>query len=119
LLPYCANAGLAGLDRESAQTTQSEMAARLGDVVYRTACLAAVVWAVFIFLSLLPYAAFDRFNLGFDQLSLGYGNLTRRLVRGTVIVLVGYAGLIGVAGRLHFSRETELLPTGEVPKRND
>jgi multidrug efflux pump subunit AcrB len=67
----------------------------------------------------LLYAAFDRFNLGFDQLSLGYGNLTRRLVRGTVIVLAGYAGLIGVAGRLHFSRETGLLPTGDVPKRND
>jgi multidrug efflux pump subunit AcrB len=30
----------------------------------------------------LLYAASDRFNLGFDQLSLGYGNLTRRLVRG-------------------------------------
>ncbi len=26
------------------------MAARLGDVVYRTACLAAVVWALFIFI---------------------------------------------------------------------
>jgi hypothetical protein len=26
------------------------MAARLGNVLYRTACLAAVVWAVFIFI---------------------------------------------------------------------
>src|SRR5262249_22527362 len=45
----------------------------------------------------LLYRAFDRFNRGFDRLSFGYGNLTRRLVRGTIIVLVVYAGLIGVA----------------------
>ena len=31
----------------------------------------------------LLYRAFDRFNRGFDRLSSGYGNLTRRLVRGT------------------------------------
>ena len=29
--------------------TQSEMSARFGDVLYLTACLAAVVWAAFVF----------------------------------------------------------------------
>src|SRR5262249_3330370 len=46
----------------------------------------------------LPHGAFDRFNRGFDRLSFGYGSLTRRLVRGAIIVLVVYAGLIGIAG---------------------
>jgi hydrophobe/amphiphile efflux-1 (HAE1) family protein len=59
------------------------------------------------------YAAFDRFNRGFDRLSFGYGNLTRRLVRGTAIVLVVYAGLIGVAG-IEFSR----TPTGFIPEQD-
>jgi hydrophobe/amphiphile efflux-1 (HAE1) family protein len=44
----------------------------------------------------LLHAAFDRFNRGFERLSSGYGNLTRRLVRGAIIVLVVYAGLIGL-----------------------
>ena len=39
----------------------------------------------------LLHGAFDRFNRGFDRLSAGYGNLTRRLVRGVTIVLVVYA----------------------------
>lgn len=29
--------------------TQSEMSARFGDVLYLTACLAAVLWAAFVF----------------------------------------------------------------------
>src|SRR5271170_1100604 len=59
------------------------------------------------------YAAFDRFNRGFDRLSFGYGNVTRRLVRGAAIVLVVYAGLIGVAG-IEFSRTL----TGFIPEQD-
>jgi hydrophobe/amphiphile efflux-1 (HAE1) family protein len=59
------------------------------------------------------YAAFNRFNRGFERLSLGYGNLTRRFVRGAVIVLVLYAGLIGVAG-VEFAR----TPTGFIPEQD-
>lgn len=56
---------------------------------------------------------FDRFNLGFERLSFGYGNLTRRLVRSGAIVLVVYVGLIGLAG-LEFSR----TPTGFIPEQD-
>ena len=61
----------------------------------------------------LLYGAFDRFNRGFERLSFGYGNLTRRLVRGVTIVLVAYAGLIGVAG-VEFSK----TPTGFIPEQD-
>ena len=39
---------------------------------------------------------FGRFNRGFEWLSDGYGQLTRRLVRGVVVVVVTYVGLIAV-----------------------
>ena len=58
-------------------------------------------------------AAFDGFNRGFDRLSSGYGALTRRLVRGTAVVLVVYAGLIGVAS-VEFSK----TPTGFIPEQD-
>ena len=58
----------------------------------------------------LLHGAFDRFNRGFERLSYGYGNLTRRLVRGTAIVLVVYVGLIGVAGRGVLARADRLHP---------
>jgi hydrophobe/amphiphile efflux-1 (HAE1) family protein len=61
----------------------------------------------------LLYGAFDRFNRGFDRLSFGYGNLTRRLVRAVTIVLVVYAGLIGIAG-VEFSK----TPTGFIPEQD-
>jgi len=61
----------------------------------------------------LLHAAFDRFNRGFDRLSFGYGNVTRRLVRATGIVLVMYAGLIGVAG-VEFAK----TPTGFIPEQD-
>src|SRR5260221_351029 len=54
--------------------------------------------------------AFDRFNRGFDRLSFGYGNLSRRLVRGGIIVLVIYAGLIGVAAVQISKKPTGLIP---------
>jgi hydrophobe/amphiphile efflux-1 (HAE1) family protein len=58
-------------------------------------------------------AGFDRFNRGFDGLSLGYGSFTRRLARGLTVVLVIYVALIGVAG-LEFSR----TPTGFIPEQD-
>ena len=58
-------------------------------------------------------AAFDRFNRSFEWLSFGYGNLTRRLVRGAIVVLVVYAGLIGVAG-VEFAK----TPTGFIPEQD-
>jgi hydrophobe/amphiphile efflux-1 (HAE1) family protein len=61
----------------------------------------------------LLHGAFDRFNRGFDWLSFGYGNLTRRLVRAVTIVLVAYAGLIGVAS-VEFAR----TPTGFIPEQD-
>ena len=59
------------------------------------------------------HGAFDRFNRGFDRLSFGYGSLTRRIVRGTIIVLVIYGGLIGVAA-LEFAK----TPTGFIPEQD-
>jgi hydrophobe/amphiphile efflux-1 (HAE1) family protein len=61
----------------------------------------------------LLHGAFDRFNRGFDWLSFGYARLTRRIVRGTVMVLVIYGGLIGVAA-LEFAE----TPTGFIPEQD-
>src|SRR5579864_1249375 len=61
----------------------------------------------------LFHGAFERFNRGFERLSNGYGNVTRRLVRGTAIVLVVYVGLIGLAG-WEFSRSQ----TGFIPEQD-
>jgi hydrophobe/amphiphile efflux-1 (HAE1) family protein len=61
----------------------------------------------------LLHAGFDRFNRGFERLSLGYGNLTRRLVRGLAVVLVIYLALVGIAG-LEFSH----TPTGFIPEQD-
>ena len=61
----------------------------------------------------LLHGAFDRFNRGFESLSHGYGNVTRRLVRATAIVLVVYVGLIGLAG-WEFSRSQ----TGFIPEQD-
>ncbi|WP_158742988.1 efflux RND transporter permease subunit [Acidisphaera sp. L21] len=57
--------------------------------------------------------SFDRFNRGFDRLSNAYGSLTRRLVRSIAIVLVVYAGLIGVA-----ALEFATTPTGFIPEQD-
>jgi hydrophobe/amphiphile efflux-1 (HAE1) family protein len=61
----------------------------------------------------LLHGAFDRFNRGFERFSFGYASLTRRLVRGAVIVLGVYGGLIGVAV-VEFSR----TPTGFIPEQD-
>src|SRR5467141_929202 len=59
------------------------------------------------------HSGFGWFNRGFESLSNGYGNLTRRLVTGVVIVLAIYVALIGVAG-LEFSR----AQTGFIPEQD-
>jgi hydrophobe/amphiphile efflux-1 (HAE1) family protein len=61
----------------------------------------------------LLHGVFERFNRGFAKLSFGYGKLTRRLVRGTAIVLAVYAGLIGVAA-VEFLK----TPTGFIPEQD-
>ncbi|HEX6113547.1 MAG TPA: efflux RND transporter permease subunit, partial [Geminicoccaceae bacterium] len=58
-------------------------------------------------------AFFNGFNYAFDRLSLGYGRLTRRLVRIGALVLVVYVGLIGLTG-WQFAR----APTGFIPQQD-
>ena len=53
---------------------------------------------------------FNGFNWLFDRLSLGYGGLTRRLVRLTAVVLVVYAGLIALTGWQFAARADRLHP---------
>src|SRR5712691_3388177 len=61
-----------------------------------------------------PITVFFRgFNYGFDKLSLGYGGLTRRLLRVAVLMLVVYAGLIGLAGW-----QFAMAPTGFIPNQD-
>jgi hydrophobe/amphiphile efflux-1 (HAE1) family protein len=63
---------------------------------------------------MLPIHGFFRgFNWGFDKLSSGYGELTRRLVRLAVVMLVIYAGLIALTG-WQFDR----APTGFIPQQD-
>jgi hydrophobe/amphiphile efflux-1 (HAE1) family protein len=58
-------------------------------------------------------AGFGYFNRGFERLSDGYGQLTRRLLRGLAMVVVAYVGLIAVAG-FEFAR----TPTGFIPEQD-
>jgi hydrophobe/amphiphile efflux-1 (HAE1) family protein len=53
---------------------------------------------------------FSAFNKGFEKLSSGYGALTRRILRVSVLMLVIYAGLIGLT-YFEFSR----TPSGFIP----
>jgi hydrophobe/amphiphile efflux-1 (HAE1) family protein len=63
--------------------------------------------------SRLLAAGFNRFNRSFEWLSNSYGQFPRRLVRGLVVVLVAYLGLIVAAG-IEFSR----TPTGFIPEQD-
>ena len=56
---------------------------------------------------------FNGFNWLFDRLSLGYGGLTRRLVRLSVLILVLYGGLIGLA--IH---QFQRAPAGFIPQQD-
>ena len=61
-----------------------------------------------------PLRTFFRgFNNGFDRLAAGYGSLTGGLVRRGLIVLLVYAGLIGLAGW-----QFERAPTGFIPQQD-
>jgi HAE1 family hydrophobic/amphiphilic exporter-1 len=53
---------------------------------------------------------FRGFNRAFDLLSLGYGGLTRRLVRLSVLMLLLYAGLLAATGQTVLSTPTGLIP---------
>jgi HAE1 family hydrophobic/amphiphilic exporter-1 len=60
---------------------------------------------------LAPVGLFFRgFNWLFERLSLGYGGLTRRLVRLPVILLLVYAGLLAATGRSVLTTPTGLIP---------
>ncbi len=63
--------------------------------------------------SRLVAAGFALFNRGFDRLSSGYGQLTRRLVRALALVVVIYVALIGLAG-FQLGR----APTGFIPEQD-
>jgi multidrug efflux pump subunit AcrB len=56
---------------------------------------------------------FGRFNRGFEFLSVGYGRLTRRLVRGLAVVVAVYIALIASAGF-----ELSRAPTGFIPEQD-
>jgi hydrophobe/amphiphile efflux-1 (HAE1) family protein len=58
-------------------------------------------------------ATFGRFNRGFDRLSFGYGQLTRRLARGLGLVMLVYVALIALTG-WQFHR----APTGFIPEQD-
>jgi HAE1 family hydrophobic/amphiphilic exporter-1 len=55
-------------------------------------------------------AFFSTFNRGFDKLTLGYGGLTRRVLRVSAMMLVIYVGLIGIT-YFQFAR----TPSGFIP----
>src|SRR5690606_28808596 len=56
---------------------------------------------------------FRGFNALFEKLSFGYGGLTRRLVRLSVMMLVVYGGLVGLTV-WQFDR----APTGFIPQQD-
>ncbi len=67
-------------------------------------------WGVISF----PFAKFaDGFNFAFDKMARGYAKIVRRLLRGAVVVLAVYAGLIWVTNA-QFGR----APTGFIPDQN-
>ncbi|MEA2741601.1 MAG: hydrophobic/amphiphilic exporter (mainly bacteria), family, partial [Acetobacteraceae bacterium] len=61
----------------------------------------------------LLFGFFGAFNTAFDWLSDRYGKLTARLIRMSAVVLVVYAGLIGLTG-YQFGR----APTGFIPDQD-
>jgi len=57
------------------------------------------------------HAGFRLFNSAFDKLSAIYGAFVRLAIRGSAVVLLIYAALIGIAGWMLFH-----TPTGFIPK---
>lgn len=67
--------------------------------------ISAILW---------PFRKFaDGFNWTFDRMGKGYAGYTRRAVRMTLIVMIVYAGLIGLT--VHQFRTT---PTGFIPDQD-
>jgi hydrophobe/amphiphile efflux-1 (HAE1) family protein len=65
----------------------------------------------FVYVISTPLRLFFRgFNFLFDRLSQGYAALTRRLVRFVVLILVVYAGLIGLTYQRLATTPTGLIP---------
>ncbi|MDZ4843017.1 MAG: multidrug efflux RND transporter permease subunit [Hyphomicrobium aestuarii] len=59
-----------------------------------------------------PVTLFFRgFNRVFDQIEIGYGQLVRGLIRVTPLMLIAYAGLVGLAVWM-----VTTTPTGFIPK---
>ncbi|MBB3899264.1 efflux RND transporter permease subunit [Roseococcus suduntuyensis] len=62
-------------------------------------------------LLLRPFGAFARgFNWLFDRMSIGYGGLTRRLVRIPVLLMLIYGGLLAATGWTVTATPTGLIP---------
>ena len=62
-------------------------------------------------LLLRPFGAFARgFNWVFDRLSVGYGSLTRRLIRIPALLLLLYGGLLVATGWTVTATPTGLIP---------
>jgi HAE1 family hydrophobic/amphiphilic exporter-1 len=59
------------------------------------------------------HAFFRGFNRGFDWLSTRYGALSGGMIRRAVLVLVVYAGLVGLTGW-----QFERAPTGFIPQQD-
>jgi hydrophobe/amphiphile efflux-1 (HAE1) family protein len=59
-------------------------------------------------------AAFGRFNAGFEWMSSSYGNLTSRFVRATGIMLIVYAGLIGLTAFQMSKMATGFIPDSDI-----
>ena len=58
-----------------------------------------------------PFGLFFRgFNRLFDALSIGYGAMTRRLVRASAIVMILFAGLLVLTGQMVRTTPTGLIP---------
>lgn len=63
---------------------------------------------------LSPFTLFARgFNRSFAGFAAGYGAITRRLVRITLVMMVIYAGLVGLAWK-----SFESTPTGFIPQQD-
>jgi multidrug efflux pump len=63
--------------------------------------------------SLLGFWLFKPFNILFDKLSSGYVGLVKKLIRGSLIILALYGGLLFLT-----YHEFKVVPTGFVPQQD-
>jgi hydrophobic/amphiphilic exporter-1 (mainly G- bacteria), HAE1 family len=64
-------------------------------------------------LARLANGLFRRFNLAFESAARGYAALTRRLIRISALIVIVYAGLIGLTGWV-----ISTTPTGFIPQQD-